>query len=183
MDVWSFAETDIAKIFLKSTMQASNSTVKCMATYKTIVSKKKTRFNKNWTERFPSQWPPPPFASWKDPGIKIAATVKFLRFTTLTRKQLPHGLQSQTWKSMAIIEETQFINTSAMTNPYNSGMDHHGSLLDDALPSKVELQVWWTLWPVIAMTIISTIHRDILCWVHLPAFYTRHLRSLSHHCC
>ena len=39
----------------------------------------------------------------------------------------------------SIIEETQFINTSVMTTPYNSGMDHHGSLLDDALPSKVKL--------------------------------------------
>ena len=64
---------------------------------------------------------PPPFASWKDPGIKIAS-VKVLRFTIVTTRQLLDGLQSQTWKSMAIVEESRFKSTNIVTKAYNSGM-------------------------------------------------------------
>ena len=70
-------------------MQASNSTVKCMATYKTTV-KKKNKIQQKLNRKVPKPMTaPPPFASWKDPGIKIAAAVKFLRFTTpKPRKQI-----------------------------------------------------------------------------------------------
>lgn len=168
-------------------------------------SRRKTRFNKHRTERFPSEWPPPPFASWKDPGIKIAS-VKVLRFTIVTTRQLLDGLQSQTWKSWLLLKEYGYcwrIPVQKYKYSHRGIQLRHGGIdhcwMTHFVP-RLNSKVCWTLWPVQwqnvvaiiwsldAVTRLSIIHLDIFyhlmrCGVHPPAFHTGHLRSLSHHCC
>ena len=116
-------------------------------------SRRKTRFNKHRTERFPSEWPPPPFASWKDPGIKIAS-VKVLRFTIVTTRQLLDGLQSQTWKSWLLLKEYGYcwrIPVQKYKYSHRGIQLRHGGIdhcwMTHFVP-RLNSKVCWTLWPV-----------------------------------